>query len=591
MLKLKGIPINNGIIEGPAFIKANPLRILLRKKPEIIDPVAETKNYLQVLDKLKDEFQQLKKAQTHFSNKTNQQMADLYIAILNDPVFKKQIPKLIAEQKIEATFIIIQELNYIEQEFAKLNNDYFKSRVDDFKAIGHKILETLMGIGTYDHIKKPKIIIAESLSAGDLLHMPLEYIKGIITASGGATSHAAILAEALEIPAIFGVEGLIRHLSKKDTIIMDGYTGDVIFKPTPEVSKFYQELSIKHKKYEQDVLADAKGNSTMDGKYFSIMANIGNAHDVNLIHKYHADGVGLLRTETLVLLEESLLSEQEQSSYYNTILEETNSLPVYIRTLDLGGDKTITNSSITPLDEENPFLGFRSTRLFVTDPTEFKKQVHAILENYDTNPNIKIIIPFITTLDDFLTLKEVALECIKETINKPIPIGMMLEVPSAIICLEDYIPHSDFFSIGTNDLTQYILATDRNNSHVAHYHTPANPAIIRMLSYAGSICKKHDTPLSLCGEMGKESHFIRLLYGLGINTISMAPASIPMSRYILMHSTEDECKKVAENVLKMQHSHQIIDYLKQDLVEFLKKQNLYFDSEFIISNQDASEIV
>ncbi len=586
MLKLKGTPITKGIVEGPAFVKVNPAQALYQKKATTIDPETETKRYLDVISTLKEDFQQLKCTDGLLSNTTNQQMVDLYLAILNDPVFKKRIPKLIAEQKISATFIIIKELETIEQEFAKLNNEYFKSRFEDFKSIGYKIIESLVGVGSYNLIKKPKIIIAESLSAGDLLHMPLQYIKGIITASGGSTSHAAILAEALEIPAIFGVTGLLEHVNKKDIIIMDGYTGDVVFKPTPEVSDFYYKLSRRHQKYEQDILADARGNVTADGKHFSILANIGNAHDISLIHKYHSDGIGLLRTETLVLLEDALLSEDEQYSYYHDILAQTQNMPVYIRTLDLGGDKTITDSTITPLDESNPFLGLRSTRTFVQNPTEFKKQVNAILKNYDTNPNVKILIPFITTLDDFITLKNIALECIEQTIKKHVPIGMMVEVPSAIICLEDFLPHTDFVSVGTNDLTQYILATDRTNSYVAHYHTSSHPAIIKLLHLAGKACQKHNVPISICGEMGKEAYFTRLLYGLGINTLSMSPANIPMSRYVLMNSTEEECLNLVNKVLHMQHSYQIESCLKQDLVGFLKKQDSYFESEFVVSEDN-----
>lgn len=591
MLKLKGTPINRGIVEGTAFIKIDLARVLSKKKPKTVDPDLEIRHYLETLESLCLEFQEIKYNNNELSNITNQQMADLYIAILQDPVFRKRIPNLIEEQKISATHIVLKELANIKKEFAKINNEYFRSRFDDFQSIGHKILERLMGIGQYNSIKKPKIIIAETLSAVDLLHIPLEYITGIITASGGVTSHAAILAEAMEIPAVFGVKNITTHINKKDKVIMNGYTGDIIISPDQQTTDFYQGLSLKHQQYEEKVFASANGNTTKDGHSFSILANIGNPSEIQSVHRYQADGIGLLRTETLVLLEESLLSEDEQSDYYKTILTEINGLPVYIRTLDLGGDKTIQNAEITPIDEENPFLGFRSTRLFVKDPLEFQKQIKAIIKNYSLNSNIKILIPFVTTLDDFLILKSIIMSCYTELYDQPcpIPIGMMAEVPSAIICLEDFLPHVDFISIGTNDLIQYVLATDRNNTYVAHYHTPANPAIIRLLSFTGKTCNLHNIPLSLCGEMGREPHFIRLLYGLGISTLSMSPVGIPMARYILMHSTIDECKQLVNSVIKMQYAHQIEEYLKNDLVEFLKKQDTYFDSDFILSHQEPME--
>lgn len=581
MLKLKGIPINQGISEGTVFIKINPIKTLLKKKCTTIDPTIEIDNYLKIITTLQHEFQQLKYNNIALSNNTNQQMADLYIAILNDPVFKKRIPEHIEKQKIPATYIILQNIETIKQEFAKIDNEYFRSRFDDFQSIGYTLLERLTGSRGYRSINKPKIIVAENISAADLLHLPLEYIQGIITADGGATSHAAILAEALDIPAIFGVKTIIEHINRRDKIIMDGYGGDVIINPLPETCIFYHNLIQRHIQYEENIIASAKDcHTTKDGYPISILANIGNLYDIHLIHKYNADGVGLLRTETMVLLQEQLFSEEEQTLYYESFFKETKHLPISIRTLDLGGDKIIKNSSITPLDEENPFLGFRSTRQFVRDPQEFKKQIRALLKSYHLNPNIKIIIPFVTTLDDLLTLKDIIIECYKELYTSPftIPIGIMAEVPSALICLPDYFPHIDFISIGTNDLTQYILATDRNNNYVSHYHNSAHPAIIRLLYYAGQQCLEHNIPLSICGEMAKEPYFIRLLYGLGISTLSMSPIGIPMARYILANSTREECQQIVKDIIPMQHTQQIEDYLYQDLVKFLTKQNAYFDN-------------
>ena len=581
MLKLKGIPINQGIVEGTVFIKVNPVKTLLKKKCTTIDPTIEINNYLEVIATLQHEFQQLKYQNIALSNSTNQQMADLYIAILNDPVFKKRIPEHIQEQKIPATYIILQNVETIKQEFAKIDNEYFRSRYDDFESIGYKLLERLTGTRGYASISKPKIIVAENLSAADLLQLPIEFIKGIITAGGGATSHAAILAEALDIPAIFGVKNIIEHANRTDTIIMDGYGGDVIINPLPETSVFYQDLTKKHLQYEENIIASAKDcRTTKDGHPISILANVGNIHDVHLIHKYNADGIGLLRTETMVLLKGQLFSEDEQTLYYESFFKKTNNLPVSVRTLDLGGDKTIKNASITPLDEDNPFLGFRSTRQFVRDPREFKKQIRALLKSYPINPNIKIMIPFVTTLDDFLILKAIVIESYKELYTTPftIPVGIMAEVPSTLICLSDYFPHVDFISIGTNDLTQYVLATDRNNKYVSHYHNSAHPAIIKLLYYAGEQCLKHNIPLSICGEIAKEPHFIRLLYGLGIPTFSMSPIGIPMARYILANSTLDECQQLVKDILPMQHTQQIESYLHNDLINFLTKQDAYFDN-------------
>ena len=581
MLKLKGIPINQGIVEGTVFIKVNPIKTLLTKKYTTIDPIIEIKNYLEVISSLQHEFQQLKYKNIALSNNTNQQMADLYIAILNDPVFKKRIPEHIQEQKIPASYIILQNIETIKQEFAKIDNEYFRSRFDDFESIGHKLLEILTGSRGYASISKPKVIVAENLSAADLLQLPLEFVQGIITADGGATSHAAILAEALDIPAIFGVKNIIEHANRTDTIIMDGYGGDVVINPLPETSIFYQNLIQRHLQYEETIIASAKDcHTTKDGHPISILANIGNIYDVHLIHKYNADGIGLLRTETIVLLEEELFSEEDQTIYYESFFKKTKNLPVSVRTLDLGGDKTIKNAAVTPLDEENPFLGFRSTRQFVRDPREFKKQIRALLRSYHINPNIKILIPFVTTLDDLLILKALVIESYKELYTTPftIPIGIMAEVPSTLICLSDYFPHIDFISIGTNDLTQYVLATDRNNKYVSHYHNSAHPAIIKLLYHAGDQCLKHNIPLSICGEIAKEPHFIRLLYGLGIPTLSMSPTGIPMARYILANSTQEECQQLVKDILPMQHTQQIESYLHNDLINFLTKQNAYFDN-------------
>lgn len=589
MVTIKALPIHPGIVEGSVFIKMDPIKLISQQIHHSINLEEEIERYFHVLDTLTQEFQQVQWNNKEMSNNTRQQLVQLYIALLSDPTFTKKVPALILEQKLPATKAVLAKLEIIKQEFSKINNEYFRSRFDDFQSIGHKIIEKLLGHSGYKEIKKPKIIVTESLSAAELLHIPVENILGILTATGGVTSHAAIIAEALDIPSIFGLEENINLISSKDNIIMDAYTGTIIVNPSPEISLEYQSIKEKRSQYKEDI---TYATQTHSDSSFSIMANIGNIHDLDMLTKYYGDGIGLLRTETMVLLENSYLSEEEQTSYYSALLEKTQNMPVVIRTLDLGGDKKLQDNQIMPIYEDNPFLGFRSTRLFVQDSTEFKKQIRALINAFPKNPKLQILLPFITILTDFITLKNIILDCYEELHghrNCPIPIGIMAEIPSTLICIDHFLEYVDFVSIGTNDLIQYVLATDRNNTYVSQYHQSTHPSILRLLQNITKCCNEYNIPLSLCGEMGKEPHLTRLLLGFGIRSFSMSPPSIPMIKYIATYSDIEECKKLVTDIQGMRYSEEIFEYLKQDLVMFLKSKNAYFENN-ILQNSKNNKI-
>ena len=592
MTTIKGFPVHPGIVEGSVFIKLNSVKAIPNKNLPPLDVETEIACYLGVLDSLKKEFQDLLQPSEEKSKSTTTQLIELYIALLGDPTFTQNIPNLIKEKKRTAVKAVQETMKIIEQEFSKIENEYFRSRFDDFKSIGDKILEKILGHGGFEALRKPKIIVAESLSVAELLHIPPTNILGIITATGGATSHTAILAESLNIPAIFGIKEQFNLFSSKDRVIMDAYTGTIVLGPSPSVSSQYQEIKKRRIQYEHDMLQTTKNCSaenSEDNECVFVMANIGNLNDTSLVEKYHADGIGLYRTEDLFLASSSYLDEEDQARYYEKLMEQTKG-PVTIRTLDIGGDKTIKNSVLSPVNEDNPFLGFRSTRLFVQDPTEFKKQIRALITTYEKHPRLKIMIPFISTLEDFISLKKVCLDIYEEIHGHrecPIPIGMMAEVPSTAIAIRDFLPYTDFVSIGSNDLIQYLLAVDRNNTSVAHYHSSSNPALLMVLRHVAQACKEHKIPISICGEIGKEPHLARLLLGFGITTFSMSPINIPIIKYIVMNSSKEECEKLAEDLKPLIFESEITAYLQKDLDNFLKSRGVSFDA--IVDYSDDEE--
>lgn len=590
MLVLKGTPISTGIVEGPIFIKKNSKRMFNYTTAKFQGKEVEVSLYQDSLTTLIEELKSLKWNHEEVSDKTGQQMITLYNSLINDDFFKYKIPQCICDEQISAQEAILKKLALIKKDFDALDNEYFRARYQDFAALGNRILEILNGSSTIQNITDPVIFIAQSLSVADLLAFSKDKMLGIVTSEGGITSHAAILAESMEIPAIFGVKDLLSHVKNNQNIIMDAYKGEVIINPNTKTLENYRTLRQMRIKYENQIIESiSQSFTTLDGQSLEIMVNVGSLHDITLAKKHHADGIGLLRTEVFCLSKNRSLNEEEHYQYYKEFLTYANNYPVTIRTVDLGGDKFLKHRDKNLINELNPFLGYRSTRMFIDSPDELKMQLRALIKASPINPKIKIMLPFISTLEDLLFLKDIYYQAADELKDEvpdghKIPLGIMVEVPSVVICIDDFLPHIDFISIGTNDLTQYILAADRNNPLVARYYQNSHPSIIKLIYHVVQKANEFKIPVSLCGEMAKEAIYTRLFLGIGMRSLSMNPLFLPLVKFVSSHSNPKECLFLWKEIVKMKSAKEIDAFLEEDLNNFLKEKGAYFDGQSIFIN-------
>lgn len=584
MFTLRGTPISKGIVEGRIFIKKINKKQLRRSYYHSRGIEIETAEYFKSLEKLKKELDDLKWAKREISDQTGRQILDLCAALIRDDFFAKRIPAYLAENNCPAQTAILKKLSLLKLEFNKLENEYFRSRFDDFNALGNRLIDILNGDSTFMEFNHPAIFIAEEISPAEIMRFSADHLLAVLSIKGGITSHAAILAEAQGIPAVFGVKDLF-SLQSGQRVIVDAYKGEIIVDPDEETRALYQSIKNRRKAYEEILIkAITQKSKTADGEALNIFANIGKQEDISEAKKAHVDGIGLLRTEVFTLSDNQPLEEELLFKYYSKLLSLTDNIPVTIRTLDLGGDKFLESTGDNPLYEANPFLGYRSTRMFIDDPRDLRIQLAGLLRASAQNPNIKIMFPFVSTVDDFLVLRALYDEVVfslKDSLPHlpSIPVGMMVEVPSVALCLEDFLPYVDFVSIGTNDLTQYTLAVDRNNPLVSKYYQNAHPSVLKLIKMTIDKASNANIPVSLCGEMAKEPCFTRLLLGMGLRTLSLNPSFLPLVKFIAVHSRIEECKILSEKVLTMTKSQEIIAYLDNELSFFLYKHDAAFDYE------------
>ncbi len=548
----------------------------------------ELERYKVAVQKVKEEINSLKESPRTPLSRQNAQLIDFYSVLINEDLFHNTVPNSIKTNFFPADAALVNELDKIKEEFDKLDNEYFQSRFLDFKAIADRILRKLFGDIDLTAIKEPIILAAEEISVAEVLHIPKEFVLGIATESGGTTSHAAIIAESLEIPAVFGIKDLLSYLKKNDRMIVDGYKGMVILNPDVNNIKDYDHLKTVYTAKEKEIIRSVSLPSQMaDGIEVDIKANVSNTMDLNIARRHGADGIGLFRTEMAFISSQKFLNEEEQFELYKEYLLLFKNKEVVIRTLDLGGDKFF--GSRKSIKDPNPFLGYRSIRIFLREVDKFKQQLRAIIRASVFNDNVRIMIPMISSIDEVLKIKKIFKECEEEVKNegKPfkynIPLGIMIEIPSAAILSAELAQHVDFFSIGTNDLTQYTLAVDRDNQKVTSFYQPLNPAVLRLIHLTVENANKAGIPVSVCGEMARNPLYIRLLLGMGVRSCSINPAYIPLVKTIIIKSREKDVAALWEEVRTMQIPAEIESHLKYDL-----RRNLFeiYESYFFDEKKD-----
>jgi len=573
---LKGIPASPGIVIGKACVFQDILYLVERRNLEEGHAEQEIARLKQAIRGVIDE---LIKDNLRVSQEVGKREAGIFlahVAILEDPYFISQIFQDIRENGINAEASVLRQIDEFKKIFEKMDDPYIKSRAQDLSDIGRRVIQKLMPQHSNGcDLTEPVIIVASELTPSDTVRLDREKVLAFATESGGKDSHAAILARSFGIPAVVGLEGLITKVKKGDLLIVDGDMGLLMINPPEEVIQNYHDLQKKREIYRSELKKIIPlPSKTLDGHEIRLWANIGSLADLEYALYFGTHGIGLFRTELPFLVWRRFLSEDEQFSLYQKVVLMGSGKEVTIRTLDFGGDKFFEDGKSQR--EKNPFLGYRSIRVFLKEKDLFKQQLRAILRA-SAYGQVKILFPMISSIEEVRQVRELfeitKIELRKEGIsfNEKIPFGIMIEVPSVAIIVDQLINEVDFLSIGTNDLIQYTLAVDRDNELVNSLYQPLNPAVLRLIQTITEVAKKTNKPLTLCGEMAGDPKYIPLLVGLGLTDLSMNPYSLLEAKKIVRSIEYERWKWIAKKVLNtisLDEIHRIIleEYKRGELL-------------------------
>jgi len=571
-LLLKGIGVSQGIIIGKAFLlgadEIEVSTILLSTEAEITQEITRLK---QALNESKQQLLRVKKEVERKKYKEARYIIDAQILILEDKLLTENIINTIKEKKIDAASAVRDTIRGLSKIFDVVGDAYFKERKTDIDYIGERIVTNILGRKQQDlsTIKEKSIIVAHNLSPADTANLDVGVVMGFVTNVGGKTSHTAIMARALGIPSVVGLNKVTEEVSSGDIIIVDGTIGVVIIRPTAET---LQNYSKKKQRYEQlrkelfkykDLSAE-----TPDGFHVKLLANIELIEELSSVLDYGAEGIGLYRTEFLYLNRKELPTEEEQFNIYKKVIKKISPYPVTIRTIDLGGDKFL--SPIDLAEEMNPVMGLRAIRLCLKEVNIFKTQLRALLRA-SAFGELKVLFPMISGMQEIFQIKEILDELKNELtkestpFNPHIKIGIMIEIPSAATIADLLAKEVDFFSIGTNDLIQYTLAIDRVNEHVSYLYNPLHPAIIRLIKMIVEAAHSNSIKVVMCGEMAGEPLYLPLLLGLGIDQLSMNPLCILKVKKILRSITCNESYEIMEALDQFTTGVEMENFMKHEM--------------------------
>ncbi|NLO87030.1 MAG: phosphoenolpyruvate--protein phosphotransferase [Firmicutes bacterium] len=570
---LKGIAASNGIVIGKAYV-------VKETKPELpqhdITP-EQREAELERLDRARAVTrQQLEAIRADLAAKAGESEAaifDAHLMLLDDPMLGEAVVAKINEGR-NAEMAVHQAGETFAGMFDAMDDEYMRGRAADVRDICTRWVNNLLGVetGSLGNMTEPAVVFAHDLAPSDTAQMDKTKVLAFVTEIGGRTSHSAIMARSLEIPAVVGV-GDLSTVANGDTVIVDGNAGEVIVNPDPAVLAEYQERrrTLEERKEKLRALKDLPAQ-TPDGKTFVLAANIGTPDDVDSALAYGAEGVGLYRTEFLYMDRADMPTEQEQYQAYRKVLEAFGRLPVIIRTLDIGGDKELP---YLKLDRElNPFLGNRAIRLCLSNPGLFKTQLRAILRA-GVSGNPWIMLPMVATLDEVRRTKALLREVEAELEAEGIPftrdykLGIMIEIPSAAVQADHFAREVDFFSIGTNDLIQYTLAVDRMNEKVSYLYDPFNPAVLRLIEQVIQAGHRHGIFVGMCGEMAGEPLATPLLMAMGLDEFSMSASSIPQVKAVIRSLDIARCRELWQQAQQFTDGSQIRQLMEEALQDIL----------------------
>ncbi len=572
----KGIAVSPGVVIKEAFVlESEGFRIPrhLVKEEEIPKEISRLEEATKVA------WEEIEKLEDRVSTNLGSEIGSIFAThklMLQDKLLLREFSKKVEQHRFSAEYAVTLVLRVYIKKFESVDDPYLAARVGDIYDIEKRLLRNLLGEKREElkNLTKEVVVVAHDLSPSQIASLDTTKVRGFVTDLGSRNSHAAIVARALGIPAVVGLETATVDVFGGDRVIIDGNRGDVIVRPDEETIKEYQLIEKDFHVFEEKLTSELKDLPavTLDGREIMILGNIEFPRDISPNLNQGAAGIGLYRTEFLFLGSNESPTEEEHFKAYSQAVQELGDKPLIIRTVDLGGDKFFPANSNTEL---NPFLGCRSIRYCLEHPNIFKSQLRAILRASALG-KAKIMFPLISSLQELRKAKDIVKEVMEELNQKGIDFdekietGIMIEVPSAAMVADDLAKEADFFSIGTNDLIQYTMAVDRGNEKVAHLYSPAHPAILKLLKMTINAAEENDIKIGICGEMGGEIEYTILLLGLGLREFSVAPAMIiPEVKKIIRSVTYERAKEAAETVCSYDDPAKTIEYLRNIVREII----------------------
>lgn len=563
---MKATAVSPGIAIGKVFLLK---KIEVESLQKYSDSMEKELSILETaLEKSAFELQELIETSEAKLGKDDAEIFQAHLMILQDDEFVQTVRDHIESEKLCAAYAVMKTADEFYIQFMNIEDEYIRERAADVKDVGMRVVKSILGTGTgLEAMPDGSVIVARELSPSDTASMDSQKVCGIITEGGGRTSHAAIIARNLGIPAIVGAAGITEQVETGSFIVFDGESGEVFIRPDEKIIQRYEKIKISRENYKKLLMQfKDKKTFTIDSHQVELYANIASQNDTSAALENGAQGVGLFRTEFLYMNRDSEPSEEEQLEVYKKVLLNMKSKPVIIRTLDIGGDKDVPYLGLEK--EDNPFLGFRAIRICLEKKEMFKKQLRAILRA-SVFGRARIMFPMISCLEELRAAKQIVSECMQELDKKyieydrSIQTGIMIEVPSAAVISDILAEECDFFSIGTNDLIQYTTAVDRMNHKISELYNQYNPAVLRLIKTVIENGHKKGIDVGMCGEAAGDEVMAYLLLGLGLDEFSMSPPCILNIRRLFSLVGMNEARNDAQKVLEMKDAQEIKKFLEE----------------------------
>ncbi|MBC1947081.1 phosphoenolpyruvate--protein phosphotransferase [Listeria welshimeri] len=569
--ELKGIAASDGIAIAKAYLLVEP--DLSYEKTEVTDVESEVKRFESALEVSRTELSTIREKAAKDLGEDKAQIFDAHLLVLNDPELTGPIEESIKNAKTNAETALQETTDMFIGMFESMDNEYMRERAADIKDVRKRVLSHLLGVTIPNPalIDEEVVVVAADLTPSDTAQLNRKFVKGFVTDIGGRTSHSAIMARSLEIPAVVGTKEVTASVAKNDMVIIDGLEGNVIIHPTEEQIAHYEKIKSDFalQQAEWEKLKNEKTVSK-DGVHVELAANIGTPNDLEGVISNGGEAVGLYRTEFLYMGRDNFPTEEEQFEAYKAVVSGMDGKSVVVRTLDIGGDKTLPYLELP--EEMNPFLGFRAIRLCFANEELFRTQLRALLRA-SVYGNLKIMFPMIATVNEFRQARDILLDekaklkAAGTEVSDSIELGIMIEIPAAAVLADQFAKEVDFFSIGTNDLIQYTMAADRMNERVSYLYQPYNPSILRLVKMVIDASHKEGKWTGMCGEMAGDQTAVPLLLGLGLDEFSMSASSILKSRSLIKRLDQSEMVKLAEEALNKATAEEVVELVKKYTAE------------------------